>query len=265
MIMPAAAGAYAEVDGLRIYYEAQGRGDGPPLLLLHGGMMTLEEWGPILPALAARRRVLALELEGHGRTTDLERPLTLAQMARDVSGFIDAAAGGPVDLMGYSMGAMVALGAAIARPDRVRRLVLVAGARRREDFYPRILAQWPAMTAAALAGTPMEAAYRKVAPHPDRWPGFVDKMREAMVGFEGYDDDALRGLKSPALVAVGDCDLVPPEAAMALLRLLGGGPEDGGLGARPASRLAVLPGTTHFDILFKTELLRPMVEAFLDG
>lgn len=260
----AVTGAYAEVEGLRIYYQAQGRGEGPALVMLHGGLMTLEAWGPILPALAARRRVLALELEGHGRTVDLERPLSLAQMARDVGGFIAQVAEGPVDLMGYSMGAMVALGTALGRPDLVRRLVLVAGARRREDFYPQILVQWPGMTAAALAGTPMQAAYRKAAPHPERWAGFVDKMREAMVGFQGYDDHALRLLTAPALLAVGDCDLIPPEATTALLRLLGGAPEDGGLGARPASQLAVLPGTTHFDILFKTELLRPMIEAFLD-
>lgn len=263
--MSATSGSYADLDGLRMYYEVHGPPGGAPLVLVHGGFMTIEGLGPILPALAATRRVVALELEGHGRTMDLDRPLSVRGMARDVGALMARLGGGPIDLMGFSLGGMVALGAAATRPELVRRLVVVSAADRRDSFYPQILAQWPAMSPEALAGSPMERAYRAIAPRPERWPGFVHKMRVAVTSCPGWAAEEIAAIAAPTLLALGDADMICPEAATDLLRRLGGAPQDGGMGAMPASQMAILPGTNHFGILYRTDLLVPIINGFLDA
>lgn len=262
--MTAAPGAYADIDGLRLYYEVHGPPGGAPLVLVHGGFMTIDTLGPILPALAATRRVVAIELEGHGRSVDRDRPLSVRGMARDVGALMDRLGGGPMDLMGFSLGGMVVLGTAALRPERVRRLVAVSAADRRDAFYPQILAQWPGMSPETLAGSPLEMAYKAVAPRPERWPGFVHKMREAMTSCPGWEAQEIAAITAPVLLALGDADMIRPEAAFDLLRRLGGAPEDGGMGAMPASQMAMLPGTNHFGILYRTDVLVPLINGFLD-
>lgn len=254
---------YATVDGLTMYHEIHGAGR--PLLLLHGGFMTVDALGPLLPALATSRQVIAVELEGHGRTADLDRPLSAEQMAEDVAGLLGQLGVARADVVGYSLGGMVGLRLASKHPELVRRLVAISAVYSNDGYYPAIVAGWRGMSAAALAGTPMERAYAETAPNPAHWPVFVEKVQHALMDFPGWPAADIAAIEAPTLLVIGDGDLVRPEHAVEMLRLLGGAPEDGGMGAPPRSQLAVLPGTTHFNILYRTDLLLPIVGPFLDA
>lgn len=253
---------YASVNGLEMYYEIHGAGR--PLVLLHGGFMTIETLGPLLPALAQTRQVIAVELEGHGRTADLDRPLSANQMAEDVAGLIERLGVAPADVAGFSLGGVSAMRLAMRRPDLVRKLVLISAVSNNAGYYPATTAGWPDMSPQVMAGSPWEPAYARVAPHPERWPIFVDKMKHALMDFQGWTAADIQAIKAPVLMVLGDADLVRPEHAVEMFRLLGGAPEDGGMGELPASQLAILPGTTHFSILYRTDLLLPIVIPFLD-
>ena len=258
-----AAGQYATVNGLKIYYEVHGQGR--PLVLLHGGLMNIPALGPLLPALAAGRQVVAVELEGHGRTRDLDRPLSLDQMTTDVAGLINQLGLRDADVFGFSMGGAVAMRLASRHAELVRKLVLVSTGYSNDFFYPSVLAQWPGLSAEGLKGTPMETAYLQTAPDPARWPVFIDKMKQMMLGTAPLQPAEIGAIKAPTLLMLGDADLIRPEAAVDMFRLLGGARPDGGMAGLPESRFAVLPGTTHFDILYRLDLLLPMVSQFLDG
>lgn len=254
---------YAEVGGLRSYYEIHGAGR--PLVLLHGGLMTIPTMQPLLGALARTRQVVAVELEGHGRSVDLDRPLSVKQMARDLDGLMGRLDIARADVLGYSMGAGVAMRLAAANPGRVRRLVLVSAAVGDDAIYPSITAQWPGMNAEMMKGTPMEAAYRAVAPDPARFPRLIEKMKASMIDAEPWTDADIAAVKAPVLLVVGDADLIRPEAALGLFRQLGGAPAHGGMGPLPQSQFAILPSTTHFNIITRLDLLMPMTDAFLDA
>jgi pimeloyl-ACP methyl ester carboxylesterase len=260
---PAKKTGYATVNGLRSYYEIHG--EGSPLVLLHGGLMTIDTMQPFLGLLAQSRQVIAVELEGHGRTVDLDRPLSMIQMSDDLDGLLGQLNVTDADVCGYSLGAAVALRLAMRHPARVRRLVLISAAVGQDAIYPSVQAQWPGMSGAALKGTPMEKAYLAVAPHPERFAGFIDKLKTAMMNTEPFDEAEVRAVKAPALLVVGDADLIRPEAALALFHLLGGALPHGGMGPLPQSQFAVLPSTTHFNIIDRTEFLLPMIGAFLDA
>jgi pimeloyl-ACP methyl ester carboxylesterase len=246
-----------------MYYEI--RGSGRPLVMLHGGFMTIEAMGAIVPMLAAKRRVIAVELEGHGRTADLDRPLAIGQMADDVAGLMAALGVRQADLFGFSLGGMTALRLAMKRPELVRKLVVVSAGYSKAGFYPSITSQWPGITAESLKGSPMEEAYLRTAPDPAHWPVFVGKMRDLIVGMEGWTEAEVRSIKAPTLLVLADADAIRPEHAVAMFRLLGGAPEHGGMGPLPESQLAIVPGTTHFNIMYQTDLLAPIVERFLDA
>jgi pimeloyl-ACP methyl ester carboxylesterase len=261
------AGQYATVNGLKMYYQVQGQGR--PLVLLHGGFMNIEALGPILPALAESRpegrRVIAVDLEGHGRTVDLDRPLSLDQMAADVAGLLKQLGIDQADVFGFSMGGGVALRLAAEHPELVRKLVVVSAHHKVDAFYPSVRAMWPGMSPEGFAGTPMEQAYLATAPDPKRWPIFVEKMKQFMLSTKDWPDSKVRSIKAPTLLVLGDADLIRPEAMIDMFRLMGGARPDGGMGGVPASQLAVLPGTTHFNILYRTDLLLPLVVPFLDS
>ena len=256
-------GRYAVVNGLNMYYEIHGAGK--PLVLLHGGFMTIEALGPLLPALAQTRQVLAVELEGHGRTADLDRPLSAEQMAEDVAGLLGQLGIKQADFFGFSLGGVTALRIAVRHPDLVRKLVIVSASYSNEGFYPAIVASWPGMSPQALARTPMEQAYAQVAPDPQHWPVFVDKLKHALMDFKGWPASDIQSIKAPTLLVIGDTDVIRPEYAVEMFRLLGGGKADGGMSGVPNSQFAVLPGTTHFSILTRTDLLLPIVTPFLDA
>ncbi|MFG2007752.1 alpha/beta fold hydrolase [Micromonospora sp. NPDC048868] len=248
--------SYAEVAGLRLWHEEHGAGR--PLLLLHGGFGSVETFAPILPALAARRRVIAVDLQGHGRTADVDRPLRYESMADDVAALIEHLGLTEADVLGYSLGGGVALRTAIQHPALVRRLVVVSAPCRRLGWYPEVLAGMPDPDEEAgerMRGTPPHALYARVAPRPGDWSRLWAKTGELLR--RDYDWSAeVAALAVPTLLVFADADSVSAAHAVEFFGLLGGGHRDaGGDGTdRPASRLAVLPGLTHYDIVVSPAL-----------
>ena len=252
---------YVPVNGLKMYYEIHG--DGSPLALFHGAMGTIDScFADLLPALAATRQVVAVELQGHGHTADVDRPLSYRQMAADAAMLLDALGIGTADLVGYSLGGAVAFQLAMQRPGMVRRLVFAGGTSYRPDgLYPEMLAE-PEPGADDLTGSVWHQAYLRVAPDPSRWPVLVAKNRELDRTFAGWADDDIRAVTAPALLIIGDSDIVRPEHTVQMFRLLGGG-VPGDLAGLPASQLAILPGTTHVGLLDRVDWLQSMILEFL--
>ncbi|MER6587725.1 alpha/beta fold hydrolase [Micromonospora chalcea] len=243
--------SYADVGGLRIWYEEHGAGK--PLVLLHGEYGSTETFAPVRPALATRRRLIAVDLQGHGRTADVDRPLRYESMADDVAGLLRHLGLPRADLLGYSLGGGVALRTAIQHPDLVRRLVLVSTPFRRRGWYPETLAAMSAhdeRVAQRMRGTPLHERYARVAPRPQDWQALWARGGELLR--RDYDWSAeVAALPMPVLLVFADADEIPVSHAAEFFGLLGGGHRDaGGDGTgRPASRLAVLPGLTHYDVL----------------
>lgn len=260
-----ATGGYASVNDLDMYYEIHGTGE--PLVLLHGGFGVIgifAAFEQLLPALATTRQVIAVEMQGHGRTADIERPLAFEQMADDVAALITHLGLEQVDLCGYSLGGGVALQTAIRHPEVVRKLVVASAPCKRNGWYPEDLAGMAMITAEAMARTPMYAAYLSVAPNPEDWTRLANNMRQ-LLGRD-YDWSAqVAALTAPTLIVIGDADGVRPEHAIEMLRLRGGGKAHGVMDELPQSQLAVLPGTTHASILTRTDLLLPIITPFLDA
>jgi pimeloyl-ACP methyl ester carboxylesterase len=260
-----AKGNYATVNGLKMYYEIHGAGK--PLILLHGGLGAIEMFGPNLPALAKRRQVIAVDLQGHGRTADIDRPLSVELMADDIAALIKHLKLERPDVMGYSLGGGVALQTAIRHSELVGKLVVVSTPFRRNAFYPEILAQQGQVGAAAaeaMKQTPMYQLYSSIAPKPEDWPRLLAKIGEAMK--KDFDfSRKIAGIKATTLIVAGDADIFPPAHAVELFGLLGGGQRDGGWdgSGRPKSRLAILPGLTHYTI-FSDPALAAIVIPFLD-
>jgi pimeloyl-ACP methyl ester carboxylesterase len=259
---PEVTSGYVPVNGLDMYYEL--RGEGAPLVLLHGAMGTIEScFARLLPGLAATRKVIAAEFQGHGHTADIDRPLSIRQLAEDTAVLLRALEVERADLVGYSMGGGVALQLAMDRPGCVRRLVFAGGACYRPDgFYPELFEA--AGSPADLDGSLWHRAYAKVAPHPEAWPGLVAKVAEQDRAFTGWPAEQIRGVAAPTLLIIGDSDVVRPEHTVEMFRLLGGGVA-GDLAGLPDSQLAILPGTSHEGILQRADWLRSMILAFLDG
>jgi pimeloyl-ACP methyl ester carboxylesterase len=257
---PATSG-YLPVNGLNMYYEIHGRGS--PLALLHGAMGTIDScFANLLPALAVARQVVAIELQGHGHTADIDRPLSYPQLAADTAALLDALGIGTADLVGYSLGGAVALELAMQHPGRVRRLVFAGGTSyRRDGLYPEMLAE-PESAADDLTGSVWHQAYARVAPDPRRWPDLVAKNQDLDRTFAGWPDEAIQALAAPVLLIIGDSDIVRPEHTMQMFRLLGGG-VIGDLAGLPASQLAVLPGTSHVGLLDRVDWLQSMILEFL--
>jgi len=241
-------GHYADVNGIKLYYEIHG--SGRPLILLHGGLGAIEMFGPNLAALAKGRQVIGVDLQGHGRTADIDRPLSVQFMADDIAALIKHLGLQSADIMGYSLGGGVALQTAIRHPEVVNKLVLVSTPFRRNGFYPDILLQQGQVTAAAAEGmkqTPMYQMYASLAPRPQDWARLLGKIGDAMkVDFDLTDQ--IRGIKARTLIVAGDADIFPPAHAVEMFALLGGGQRDAGWdgSGRPKSRLAILPGVTHY-------------------
>lgn len=243
-------GSYADVNGIKLYYEI--RGSGAPLVLLHGGLGAIEMFGPNLPALAKGRRVIAVDLQGHGRTADIDRPISLQYMADDVAALLAHLKIERADVMGYSMGGGVALQVAIRHPEAVNRLIIVSAPFKRSGFYPEMLplqAQVSGAMAEAMKQTPMWALYSSVAPRKEDFPRLLDKMGAFMR--QDYDySRGVAGIKATTLIVAADADMFPPSHTAEFFALLGGGQRDAGWdgSTRPKSRLAILPGLTHYNI-----------------
>ena len=245
-------GGYADLNGLHMYYETHG--SGRPLVLLHGGLGSGEMFGPVLPRLAEHHQVIAPDLQGHGRTADIDRPIDMAVMADDIAALIDHLGLDKPDVVGYSLGGGVALFTAINHPDRVGKLVSASANIRRDAIPPEMLAQQAQVNAAALdfmKDTPMYQHYQHVAPRPDDFGLLLDKIGESMSKDFDFSQE-VRGLQVPTLIVCADADMAPPSHYVEVFKLLDGGLRDGGwMGeGRPAGghALAVLPGLTHYNL-----------------
>ena len=259
---PAQSG-YATANGLKMYYEIRGDG-GQPLLLLHGAYMSIDALGNLLAPLAATRQVIAVEMQGHGRTADIDRPIRYEGMADDVAALLAEVGIASVDIFGYSMGGGVALQVAIRHPQLVRKLIVASAAYKSSALYPELQAMFDTMTLAMFAGTPMEAEYQRLAPNPEYFPTFVDKMIDLDRQILDWPGEDIQAIKAPTMIIVGDADIVQPDHALEMFRLLGGG-VCGDLHGLPRARLAVLPGSTHVMVIDQTELLLAMIPPFLDA
>ena len=261
------SGDYAEVNGLNMYYEVHGAGR--PLVLLHGAYMTIDAMGEVLPRLAETRQVIAVELQAHGRTADIDRPLGYESMADDVAALLRHLGVGEADVFGFSMGGGAALQVAIRHPEVVRKLVVVSAAHTSDSMHPELLEMIPSITPEVFAGSPIEEDYLRKAPNPDDFPALVAKLQQLDMEHFAWPPEEVRGITAPTLLIVGDSDAVRLEYAVELFRLLGGGVM-GDLAGLPKSQLAVLPGTTHFmppgsGILDRADWLLAMVPPFLDA
>ena len=255
---------YAAVNGLRMYYELHGEG-GTPLLLLHGGLFDIDQqFGALIPSLSEDRRVIATDFQGHGRTNDLDRALNGDDLTSDVVGLIEHLGLEKVDVFGFSIGGAVALQLAITRPELVRKLIVSSVSFRKDGDRGGNTEAVAELTVDMIAGTPMEQAYLAKSPHPDleHLQGLLDKLVGSDGGFREWSDDDIRSISAPTLITVGDCDMVKLEHAVRFLQLRGGD-VNGDFEGVPASQLAVLPGTTHFAGLTRTDLVLEIVLGFL--
>jgi pimeloyl-ACP methyl ester carboxylesterase len=258
--------SYAEVNGVRMYYEEHGSGQ--PLILVHGGLGSGGMYGPILPALAGGRKVITVDLQAHGRTADVDRPLRYETLGDDVAGLIRHLGLAQADLMGYSFGAATALRTAIQHPDLVRRAVITSFPCRRDGWFPESLAgmdQMGSQLAGMLMQSPVYELYSQVAPRVQDFGVLLDKTGELLR--QDYDWSAEIGkITAPVLLVFADADAVRPAHIVEFYALLGGGLRDANWDGslRPVPRLAVLPGHTHYDVFVSAGLPRAVIP-FLDA
>ncbi|OWJ65806.1 alpha/beta fold hydrolase [Inquilinus limosus] len=257
---------HAEAGGISYYYEVQGQGE--PLLLLHGGLGSIDMFRPLLPALAAKRQVIAVDLQGHGRTPLGDRPIDLVAMGADMASVLRQIGIGKADVLGYSLGGGVAFQLAVQHPEMVRRLALVSAGYAQDGFYPEMLPQQAAVGAGMaemMKNTPMYTSYVAVAPKPEDFPRLLDAMGALMRKPYDFSADVPK-LTMPVMLVFGDSDMYRPEHVVKFYQLLGGGLRDAGWQREHMSknRLAILPGVTHYDI-FLSPQLPATVMPFLNG
>ena len=257
---------YAPVNGLRMYYEIHGEGGDVSLVLLHGAFMTIEAMGPLLPALAASRRVIAPEMQAHGRTGDADRPLTYEQMADDTAGLLRHLGVARVDVAGYSLGGGVAWQLAIRHPELVRKLVPISIATDTANgVVPEYHQALGSLAPELFEGTPWKETYDRVAPDPGAFSTLVEKVKRLDGEPYTWSPEAIRGIAAPTLLIFGDAEGIHIAHAAELLGLRGGGVGIGDVTGVPPARLAVLPGTTHLGVLGRVDWLRAMIDEFLDA
>jgi pimeloyl-ACP methyl ester carboxylesterase len=257
---------HVPANGVNYYYEIYGRGE--PLLLLHGGLGSIEMFGPILPALAQARQVIAVDLHGHGRTVLGDRPISLIDMGDDMAIVLKQLGFAKFDAFGYSLGAGVAFRLAVQHPEMVRRLVLASAGFAQDGFYPEMLpqqAQVGAAMADAMKQTPMYQSYAAIAPRPQDFPKLLDRMGELMRKPYDWSED-VKKLRMPVMLLYGDSDMFRLEHVVRFYQLLGGGLRDAGWMREHMSqnRLAILPNLTHYEV-FMSPALAPTVLPFLNG
>ena len=270
---------YAPVNGLKIYYKiyepettdetrnARIHGAGVPLLALHGGLGSTEMFGPILPLLG-NRRVIAVDLQGHGCTADIDRPIRYEAMGDDIFGLMKYLGIEKADILGYSLGGGTGLRTAIQHPEVVRKLVSVSAVFARDGWYTDILAQMSQMgpaLAEQMKPSPIYKAYSRSAPRPADWPVLVTKVGDLLRKHYDWSKD-VAAMKTPTMLVFGDADSIRPAHEVEFFQLLGGGQKDPGWdgSGMPNARLAILPAATHYNML-ESPLLAPAVRSFLDA
>ena len=258
---PAESG-YASVNGLKLYYEVYGKGK--PVVLLHGSFMNIAlNWASIIPLLAKDRKVIAAEMQGHGRTRDTTRDISYEGMADDVSGLLKHLHVDSADVIGYSMGGGIAFQVAVRHPEQVRRLVVLSGAYAHDGWWPDVEASFATINAAAFKGSPIQEQYERLGNDPAHFPEFVRKV--IGIDLKPYDwSKDVKTIQAPIFIALGDADGIRYEHALELFRAKGGG-KMGDIHGLPKSRLVVLPGTTHIGMMQRASWLVPMITDFLDS
>lgn len=252
---------YADVNGLKMYYEIYGTGE--PIVLLHGSFMTIPlNWNKIIPELAKTRKVIAIELQGHGRTADIERPISYEGMADDVAALLDHLKIDKADILGYSMGGGVTIQTAIRHPEKVRKMVIVSGVFKYDGWVKEALDLYPLISAEMFKDSPIEKQYDSLSPTPGHFPEFVKKVMAPDLKPYNWKDDFTK-TKMPAFIILGDADGVTLDHAIEMYKMKGGG-KMGDMTGLQESRMAILPGSTHQGIMEKTQWLLPMVNEFLD-
>jgi pimeloyl-ACP methyl ester carboxylesterase len=256
---------YAPIGDLNLYYEIHGTG--PPLLLLHGAYMTVDAMGPLLAGLAETHQVIAAEMQGHGRTADADRPITYEGMADDSAALLEHLEVESADVVGYSMGAGIALQLALRHPASVRRLVVASASYTYDGMHAEAIEMFPSISPEMFAGSPMEAEYRRLAPNADDFPTLVMKLKALDTTPFAWPEEDIRAIPAPTLIVVGDSDVVRVDHAFELFKLRGGGVM-GDLSGLPASQLAVLPGTSHFmppgsGVMDRADWMLAMMRPFL--
>ncbi len=254
---------YAPVNGLKMYYEVHGSGD--PVVLLHGAYMTIPgNWTGWIGELSKTRKVIAVEMQGHGRTADIKRDLSFENLADDVAALLDHLKIPSADLIGFSMGGGVAMECAIRHPEKVRKVVSISAVLRHDGWVKEAVDALPKLTAEAFKGSPIEAEYKKLSPTPDAFPEFVKHV--IAMASKPYDlgADKLKATKAPMFFIHGDADGVRLEHISEMFRLKGGD-VFGDMRPRSASRLAILPNTTHVTLMDRMTVIVPMANDFLDA
>ena len=254
---------YAPVNGLKMYYEVHGSGE--PVVLLHGAFMTItNNWAGWIGELSKTRKVIAVEMQGHGRTADIPRELSSENHADDVAALLKYLKISRADLIGYSMGGGVAMQVAVRHPDQVRRVVVMSSTFRRDGMVQEGLDAMPKLTAETFKGSPIEAEYKRLSPTPDQFSKFVERMVAADSKAKDLSADQLQSTTAPMFFIHGDADGIRLQHVAEMFRLKGG-EIHGDLRPRSASRLAILPNTTHVTLMERISIIVPMVNDFLDA
>ncbi len=254
---------YAPVNGLEMYYEVRGSGD--PVVLLHGSFMTItSNWTGWIGELSKTRKVIAIEMQGHGRTADIQRDFSYESLADDVAALLDHLRIPSADLLGYSMGGGVAMQCAIRQPDRVRKVVSISAVFRHDGWVKEALDVFPRLTSETFKGSPIETEYRKLSPTPHEFPRFVRRVIAMDLKPYDFGADKLKATRAPMFFVHGDADGVRLEHISEMFRLKGGGML-GDVRPRSASRLAILPNTTHITLMERMSVIVPMANDFFDA
>lgn len=255
-------GKYVSVNGMQMYYEVFGKGD--PIIVLHGAYMDIPSMGSIIPKLAEKHTVYALEFQGHGRTRDIDRPITYQGFADDVANFMDQLGIASADVFGYSMGAAAGLQLAIRHPEKVNRLVAASVAYDFKGLQPAFQEFVPQMTEEMFLSMPYFQEARSKSVDPDRFPLVVRKLIQLEKEPMAWQED-VKKIKIPVLIISGDADMTTLEHTVSLFRLLGGGVM-GDMGQPlPASRLAIMPSTAHTAVISQSAMLYSFIEPFLQN
>jgi pimeloyl-ACP methyl ester carboxylesterase len=260
---PARTG-YAPVNGLQMYYEIHGAGQ--PLVLLHGAFSAIgTSFGALLPGLARGRQVIGFELQGHGRTADIDRPLSTRQMADDVAAALRHLGLEQADVLGYSMGSDVALHFVIRHPQMVRKLVLLSAGYTLDGVHPGLMEGLGEMKAEMMYGSPWHEEYTRIAPRPQDFDTLFAKKTRMDQEHQDFAAETIQAIQAPTLIIIGDSDLIRPEHAVEMFRLLGGGVFGDMPPGLPNSQLAILPGASHVTLVQKADMLLAMIPPFLDA
>jgi pimeloyl-ACP methyl ester carboxylesterase len=259
---------YLPINGLQMYYESHGEGrEGQrPLVLLHGAFSAIgTSFGMLLPELATSRQVIGFDLQAHGRTADIDRPLFLETMADDVAAALGRLGIERADVMGYSMGGAVALRLAIRHPQVVGKLILISTGYTEGGLHPGLMDGLGEMQPEMMHGSPWHDEYMQIAPRPEDFNRLFAKKTQMDRETRDISAEVIRQIKAPALLILGDSDILRPEHGVEMFRLFGGGRMGDSPEGLPDSQLAILPGTSHVSIVARPELLLPMIPPFLDA